>query len=134
MRGLWLPGPDAFAAVADRMRPGATIDTSDILTGSREAPYPGQVVLTMTPLAEGSRARDTSAFSYAEEQREAAFAPGARFSVTSAEHFEPGVADLRLVRQAGDERLDDLSRVAAAWGAPPPELRARPAARPSGTG
>lgn len=108
MRGLWLPGPDAFAAVADRMKPGATIDTSDILTGSREAPYPGQVVLTMTPLAEGSRARDTSAFSYAEEQREAAFAPGARFSVTSAEHFEPG--------RKGDAKLDLSDALTASSG------------------
>lgn len=118
MRGLWLPGPDALAAVADRMQPGATIDTKEILTGSREAPYPGQVVFTMTPLAQGTKARDTSAFSYAEEQREAAFAPGARFAVASAEVFEPG--------RKGEAKLDLSDALTASSGRSWQALRDQP--------
>jgi len=92
LRGLWLPGPDALAVVQDRMKPGAQFNTTDVWTGSREAPYPGQVVFVIQPLPDAAltQARDTSAFSYAAEQREAAFTPGARFEVKDVERFEPG--------------------------------------------
>lgn len=92
LRGLWLPGPDALAVVQDRIKPGAQFNTTDVWTGSREAPYPGQVVFVIQPLPDAAltQARDTSAFSYAAEQREAAFTPGARFEVKDVERFEPG--------------------------------------------
>jgi hypothetical protein len=93
LRGLWLPGPDALAVVQDRMKPGAQFNTSDVWTGSREAPYPGQVVFVIQPLPDATltQARDTSAFSYATEQREAAFIPGARFEVKDVQRFDPGL-------------------------------------------
>lgn len=92
LRGLWLPGPEALAMQRDRMVPGARIRADALWTGSREAPYPGQAVLTLHPLEDGARtgARDTSAFSYAREQREVTFMPGTRFEVESARLCEPG--------------------------------------------
>lgn len=91
MRGLWLPGPDALNALRDRLQPGARLVTTDLWTGSRQAAYPGHVVFRIQPLLDAcaTLARDTSAFSYASEQREAAFVPGAHFEVLSAEFFEP---------------------------------------------
>lgn len=91
-RGLWLPDPEALATQREHLVPGARIRTDALWTGSREAPYPGQVVLTIHPMEDGTRtgARDTSAFSYAREQREVTFIPGTRFEVESARLCEPG--------------------------------------------
>jgi len=91
MRGLWLPGPDALASLRDRLQPGARFTTTDLWTGSRQAAYPGHVVFRIQPLpnARATQARDTSAFSYASEQREATFVPGTRLEVLSAQLFEP---------------------------------------------
>lgn len=92
LRGLWLPGPEALATQREHLVAGAQVCTEALWTGSREAPYPGQVVLTIHPMADGARtgARDTSAFSCAREQREVTFVPGTRFEVESAQLCEPG--------------------------------------------
>lgn len=91
MRGLWLPGPDALAALRDRLQPGARFITTDLWTGSRQAAYPGHVVFRIQPLpnASATQARDTSVFSYAGEQREATFVPGTHLEVLSVQFFEP---------------------------------------------
>jgi hypothetical protein len=92
LRGLWLLSPEALATQCDHLVAGARICTDALWTGSREAPYPGQVVFTIHPMADGARtgARDTSAFSYAHVQREVTFVPGTRFEVTSVQLCEPG--------------------------------------------
>lgn len=91
LRGLWLPGPDALAKQHEHMVPGRLIRNNALWTGSREVPYPGQVVLTIHPTDDDTRtgARDTSAFSYAREQHEVTFVPGTCFKVESAQLCKP---------------------------------------------
>lgn len=70
----------------ERQHPkGAAVTMPGPSTGSRLAAYPGNVVLLMHSASEGTRLRDTSAFSSASAQREATFLPGTRFEVRNLE-------------------------------------------------
>jgi hypothetical protein len=86
-RGLLITPHDksTLADLAAQYQVGKEVRLPSISTGSREAAYPGNVVFLMRSAAEDTRLRDTSAFSYVPEQKEASFLPGTTFKVKSCQ-------------------------------------------------
>jgi hypothetical protein len=85
-RGLQIGARNDATVLPDlkaQYQPGQQLRMPNINTGSREAAYPGNAVLLMNSAATDTRLRDTSSFSYAEDQREASFLPDTAFKVAS---------------------------------------------------
>ncbi len=66
-------------------QPGQQMHLASPTTGSAVAAYPGNVVKLIHSANQNSGLRDTSAFSYAQGQKEMTFMPGSRVAVTGCE-------------------------------------------------
>jgi hypothetical protein len=87
-RGLQIGAPRDAQTLQDlkaQYRPGLQIHMGAPTTGSAIAAYPGNVVTLIHSAKLGSQLRDTSAFSYAQGQKEMTFLPGTRVAVTGCE-------------------------------------------------